>query len=253
MQKTQQTALVTGASQGIGEVIAVHLARAGFAVALLARSEAKLVGVRSRWPELGDALILSADVRQSDQIERAAALLEERFGHLDVLVNNAGGSFQAPARQLSPNGFLQVVAINLVGPFVVSRTFLPLLEKRGGSIVNIGSTAGRDMAPNMVAYGASKAGLVNMTRSLAAEWGPTVRVNCVAPGPILTPAARQVLYEDDPGRIAAAAETRSVGRLGTPEDVAEAVLWMARASYVNGSVLYVDGGPDVRSVTQAGR
>jgi len=253
MLPTQKTALVTGASQGIGEIVAVHLARAGYRLALLARNREKLVQVRDRWPELAEALILPADVRRADQIEHAAALVEEHFDHLDVLVNNAGGSFAAPARRLSPNGFLQVVAVNLVGPFVVSRTFLPLLEKKGGAIINIGSTAGRDMAPNMVAYGASKAGLVNMTRTLAAEWGPTVRVNCIAPGPVLTEAARRVLYQNDSVRIAEAAQTRSVGRLGTPEDVAEAILWIVRADYVNGTVIYLDGGPDVHPGVESGR
>ncbi len=240
----RQVALVTGASQGIGEVTAGFLARAGFQLALMARDREKLSRVVARWPEMKDALVVPADVREVEQVEAAAQMVEHRYGHLDLLVNNAGGSFRAPARTISPRGFLAVVAINLAGPFIVSRTFLPLLERQGGAIINIGSTAGRDMAPNMVAYGASKAGLVNMTRTLAAEWGPRVRVNCVAPGPILTEAAKQVLYDSNPELINRAAARRSVGLLGSPDDVAEAVLFIARSPYINGTVLYVDGGPE---------
>ncbi len=242
----EPVALVTGASQGIGEAIAVGMARSGYRLALLSRREDKLRAVKDRWPELHDALVVPADVRNTAEVQEAVRLIETTWGRLDVLVNNAGGSFAAPARELSPNGFLQVVAINLVGPFIVSRAALPLLEKQRGAIVNIGSVAGRDMSPNMVAYGASKAGLVNMTRTLAAEWGPLgIRVNCVAPGPILTKAAQDVLYHNDPEEMDRASAQRAVGRLGMPEDIVQAVLWMVHpaSGFVNGTVLYVDGGP----------
>jgi len=245
------TALVTGASQGLGEAISVELARAGYRVALLSRRPDRLNAVRAAHPELAEALVLPADVRRWDDIQTVMQTLEGAWGGLDLLVNNAGGAFQAPAHKLSPNAFQQVVAINLIGPFVVARLAFPLLQKRHGQIVNIGSVAGRDMAPGMAAYGAAKAGLAHLTRTLAAEWGPLgIRVNCIAPGPILTEAAREVLYHNQDDRIREAARQRAVGRLGQPEDVSRAVLWMAGedATYINGTVLYVDGGPPVTSV-----
>ncbi|KPV43124.1 2,4-dienoyl-CoA reductase [Alicyclobacillus ferrooxydans] len=247
-----QRVIVTGASQGIGEHIAVGFAKAGAKVALLSRRQEKLAEVKSRYPALAEALILTADVRDDAAVNSAVASVVEAWGGVDVLVNNAGGSFKAMAKDLSPRGFAAVMNINLLGPYVMSKAVFPVMEAAGGGvIVNIGSVAGRDSSPGMVAYGASKAGLVNMTRTLAAEWGQYgIRVNTVAPGPILTEAAKDVLYGDDPDRIAHAGKTRAVGRLGDPSDIVEAVLYLSSpsASFVTGATLYVDGGPTIQTV-----
>lgn len=241
--------VVTGASQGIGEHIALGFATKGAKVALLSRRAEKLEEVKARYAALNDALVFAADVRDEDAINGAMASVAQAWGGIDVLVNNAGGSFRALAKDLSPRGFAAVMNINLLGPYVVSKAVFPFMQEQGsGVIVNIGSVAGRDSSPGMIAYGASKAGLVNMSRSLAAEWGQYgIRVNTVAPGPILTDAAKDVLYQNQEERMTLAGKTRAVGRLGVPEDIVEAVMYLVspEASFISGTTLYVDGGPTV--------
>nr|WP_197029236.1 SDR family oxidoreductase [Alicyclobacillus macrosporangiidus] len=171
---TGQRVLVTGASQGIGEAIAAGFAARGAKVALLSRRASALEAVRDKYDALRDSLILPADVRDEAAVTRAVGEMASAWGGVDILVNNAGGSFRALAKDLSPKGFAAVMNINLLGPFIVSKAVFPLMQAQGrGIVINIGSVAGRDSAPGMVAYGASKAGLVNMTRTLAAEWGRT--------------------------------------------------------------------------------
>ncbi|WAH37488.1 SDR family NAD(P)-dependent oxidoreductase [Alicyclobacillus dauci] len=248
---TDKRVLVTGASQGIGEHIAYGFAERGARLALLSRRAEKLQEVKARHPNLVNAPVYAADVRNEQAIASVFEDIERRFGGIDILINNAGGSFYAPASELSPNGFASVLNINLLGPYIVSKAAFRLMSAQGeGVIVNIGSVAGRDSSPGMVAYGAAKAGLVNMTRTLATEWGPLgIRINTVAPGPILTEAAKQVLYNNSVERIDRAGRRKSVGRLGEPQDVVNAVLYLASplASFINGTALYVDGGPTVAS------
>lgn len=246
---TGQKVLVTGASQGIGEHIAYGFAQCGAQVALLARRAEKLEQVKGNHPKLASALVYAADVREEQAISNVMNDIKAQWGGLDILINNAGGSFYALAKDLSPRGFASVLNINLLGPYIVGKAAFPLMAAAGqGIIVNIGSVAGRDSSPGMVAYGAAKAGLVNLTRTLAAEWGPLgIRVNTVAPGPVLTDAAKEVLYQNSEERIEQAGQTRSVGRLGVPADVVNAVLYLSSplAAFVNGTTLYVDGGPTI--------
>lgn len=248
--------LVTGASQGIGQYIAYGFADAGAKLVLVSRNEEKLQAVKVSHPKLQDALVYAADVRDEAAIGRVFEDVEQAFGGIDVVVNNAGGSFYAPAAELSPNGFAAVLNINLLGTYIVSKAAYRLMAKQGaGVLVNIGSVAGRDSSPGMVAYGAAKAGLVNMTRTLAAEWGPLgIRVNTVAPGPILTDAAKTVLYQNSESRMVEAGRARSVGRLGDPQDIVAAVLYLAsqEAAFINGTTLYVDGGPTVEGPAATG-
>lgn len=246
---SRQRVLVTGASQGIGEAIAVGFAVEGAHVAMLSRRREKLNEVKAKYPALEEALVLAADVRDEAAVNQGISDMVEQWGGIDILVNNAGGSFRALAEDLSPNGFAAVLNINLLGPYIVSKAAFPHMRSQGhGVIVNIGSVAGRDCSPGMVAYGASKAGLVNMTRTLAAEWGRYgIRVNTVAAGPILTDAAREVLYQNHDHVVAKAGQSRAVGRLGSPTDVVSAVMYLSStdASFITGSTLYVDGGPTV--------
>jgi NAD(P)-dependent dehydrogenase (short-subunit alcohol dehydrogenase family) len=167
----------------------------------------------------------------------------ERFGHLDVLVNNAGGSPAVPAADASARFVAQVVALNLLAPMYCSQAANAVMQAGGGgSIVNIGSVSGLRPSPGTAAYGAAKAGLVNLTRTLAVEWAPKVRVNCVVAGMIATEAAED--HYGGAAGLAAVAATVPLGRMGTPEDVAGACLFLSSplASYVSGAALEVHGG-----------
>lgn len=253
---TGKRVLVTGASQGIGEYLAKGFAKCGASVALLSRRREKLQQVKEKHKELSSALVFAADVRDEGAIAKVMEDIREKWGGVDILINNAGGSFRALAKDLSANGFASVMNINLLGPFILSKAVYPFMASAGhGVIVNIGSVAGRDSSPGMIAYGASKAGLVNMTRTLATEWGPLgIRVNTIAPGPILTESAKEVLYHNAEDAISAAGRARSVGRLGTPEDIVSAALYLASPSseFINGTTLYVDGGPTIQNDSKMG-
>ena len=169
----------------------------------------------------------------------------ERFGRVDVLVNNAGGSPAVPAADASPRFVAQVVALNLLAPMYCAQAANAVMQGaggRGGSIINIGSVSGLRPSPGTAAYGAAKAGLINLTRTLAVEWAPKVRVNCVVAGMIATEAAED--HYGGAAGLAAVAATVPLGRMGTPDDVAGACLFLASplASYVSGAALEVHGG-----------
>jgi len=186
-------------------------------------------------------------VRQPDEV---AALVEDvvaRSGHLDVVVNNAGGSPYADAATMSPKLAERVVALNLLAPFYVAQAANAIMQGQpdGGVIVNIGSVAARRPAPGTSAYNAAKAGLVVLTRSLALEWAPKVRVNLVSAG----------LVQTEADAYAPGVETSiPMGRLATPADIGAACLMLAgpTASYITGADLYVDGGGENPAFLSAG-
>lgn len=239
--------LVTGSSRGLGAGVAAYLAAHGAAVVLHGRDEERLAKVRSGIEGTGGrAAVVRGDARDAEAVTAFVEEAAQAFGGLDALVNNAGGAFTAPAEALSPNGFASVVAANLTAPFVVAQAALPHLERSRGSIVNIASVAGLHATPNHAHYGAAKAGLMNLTQTLAAEWSPRgVRVNAVAPGIMATEAAMESVYSNDPERVTQAARRCGMGRLGTAEDLAMACRYLISpaAAFVNGAVLVLDGGP----------
>jgi NAD(P)-dependent dehydrogenase (short-subunit alcohol dehydrogenase family) len=215
-----KVALVTGASQGAGRAIAVRLAREGVAVALLARGEAKL---RDAVAEIeatgGRAIAIAADVADIEAVGKGIAAIEERFGGLDILINNAGWSVTAPSEDFSLETWRRVLETNLTGAFVCSQAAYPALKRRGGgNIVAISSGAGRQGYPRMAAYSASKFGLIGLMQALAAEWGPDrIKVSTIMPGSILT----------DFGGRPAAERARDPGRKYiSPDDVAEAICFL---------------------------
>jgi len=185
-----------------------------------------------------------ADVRQAEQARAVVAQTMGRFGRLDVLVNNAGGSPAVAAAEASPRFVAQVIALNLVAPFYCAQAANAVMQDQdgGGCIVNIASVSGLRPSPGTAAYGAAKAGLINLTRSLAVEWAPKVRVNCVVAGMIATEAADD--HYGGPAGLRAVAATVPLGRMGTPADVAGACLYLTSpvASYLSGSALEVHGG-----------
>jgi NAD(P)-dependent dehydrogenase (short-subunit alcohol dehydrogenase family) len=222
--------LVTGGTRGIGAAIASAFSAQGDVVAVCAR----------RIPEGLPHEGFPADLRDPGACEALVDAVIERFGRLDVLVNNAGGSPPAEAATMSPRFSEKIVRLNLLGPLWLSQHANAAMQSQGsGVIVNVGSVSGIRPSPGTAAYGAAKAGLLSLTRSLAIEWAPRVRVVAVTPGLVATEHAEEH-YPD----FEAIAKTVPLGRFGSPEDVADAVLFLAsdRASYASGTHLVLDGG-----------
>jgi 3-oxoacyl-[acyl-carrier protein] reductase len=227
-----RTWVVTGASRGIGRAIAERALAVGDRVALLARSPqpCRLDGDRT--------LALPTDVTDRESVARSIDAVASAFGQIDVLVNNAGLHRGGRVERLPLDDWDAVLATNLGGPLLTVRACLPHLQP-GSAIVNIGAVVGLRGFPGDVAYGASKAGLVGMTRVLAVELAPRgIRVNLVVPGFVdtdmtngLSPRVRELITERIP-----------LMRAGTAEEIADVVVWVAGATYMTGSVVATDGG-----------
>jgi NAD(P)-dependent dehydrogenase (short-subunit alcohol dehydrogenase family) len=234
--------LVTGGSRGLGKGIAEAFLAAGADVVVTARNEPDAL------PASGDrrASFVAGDLREADQASRLVATAAERLGKLDVAVNNAGGSPPARVADASPRFLTSVLTLNLLAPLLVAKEANRLMQRQhdGGLIINISSLCGVRASPGVAVYGAAKAGLINLTESLAAEFAPRVRVNCVTPGALET-AELHERYGGD-AYFDAVRATVPLGRMGTPADVAAACLFLASetASFVTGSNLVVHGGGD---------
>ena len=246
---TGKNAFVTGASRGIGRSIAVALAGAGADVALVARSESGLAETAADITALGrKAVVLPADVTSQDAVEAAGAAAIDQLGHVDVVVNNAGGSnFMAAFLDLRLSGWEKLMRLNLDSAVYVCHAIGGHLVERGeGSVINVASVAGMMGSPLLSPYGAAKAGLVSLTKSLAVEWGTTgVRVNALCPGWTATDLNRNLW--DDPVSGPATVATVPMHRWGRAEEMAGPAVFLASAasSYMTGQVLVVDGGQTV--------
>jgi NAD(P)-dependent dehydrogenase (short-subunit alcohol dehydrogenase family) len=244
---TGRAVVVTGGSRGIGRGIAEGFLAAGGDVMVCGRTDTPETGLPVTTDSTGKlrrALFVRADIRHADQASAVMAATVEHFGRLDVLINNAGGSPVAPAAEASPRFFESIVALNLLAPLYCAQAANAVMQQQedGGSIVNIASVSGIRPSPGTAAYGAAKAGLINLTQSLAIEWAPRVRVNCVSAGMVATEAADD--HYGGPAGMAAAAATVPLRRFGTPEDIAGLCLFLASplAGYVTGSNLVAHGG-----------
>jgi NAD(P)-dependent dehydrogenase (short-subunit alcohol dehydrogenase family) len=233
-------AVVTGGTRGVGRGIAEALLAAGADVVVCGRTPPAATIVSAG----REAVFVTADLREPEAAEAVVDAAVVGFGRLDLLVNNAGGSPQAAADSASPRFLSSVVALNLLAPFYMAQRANAVMQDQpdGGVIVNIGSVSGLRPSPGTAAYGAAKAGLANLTRTLAVEWAPLVRVNCVTAGMVRTEQAH-LHYGGDAG-VAAIAATVPLGRLAEPADVAAACLFLASplASYVSGTELVLHGG-----------
>jgi NAD(P)-dependent dehydrogenase (short-subunit alcohol dehydrogenase family) len=237
---SNRVVLVTGGTRGIGRGIAERFLAAGARVFVGSRRPAETpIVVDGRAAEL-----ITGDVRDAAEVERIVAEVRSAAGRLDVLVNNAGGSPPASAATASPRFSTAIVQLNLVAPLLLAQRANAIMQEQpeGGVIINVASVSGLRPSPGTAAYGAAKAGLIHLTRSLAVEWAPKVRVVAIAPGMIRTEQAE--LHYGDAEAQARVAETVPLGRLGTPGDVAEACLWLAGpgSAWVSGSCLVLDGG-----------
>jgi NAD(P)-dependent dehydrogenase (short-subunit alcohol dehydrogenase family) len=243
-----QIAVVTGGARGIGRGITEAFLRAGAEVVVCGRTvtaEDELPSAAGPDGKERRAVFVTADLREPDQAGSVVNDAAERFGRLDVLVNNAGGSPEADAATASPRFAASIVDLNLLAPLCCSQAANRVMQDQegGGSIVNIGSVSGMRPSPGTAAYGAAKAGLINLTQSLAIEWAPKVRVNCVSAGLVATPAADG--HYGGAAGMAAVAASIPLGRFGTPADIAGLCLFLSSrpvAAYVTGSNLVAHGG-----------
>jgi NAD(P)-dependent dehydrogenase (short-subunit alcohol dehydrogenase family) len=242
-----RVAIVTGASRGIGFAVAAQLARLGATVALTARKDAELQEAVGRIGELGggQALGIQAHAGRSEDNDRLVSTVMDRFGRIDILVNNAAANpYFGPIIDIEDATWDKTFEVNLRGTFFLTRAVVRVwMYDHGGVVVNVASAGGLRPAPDLGAYNVTKAGMIHLTRQLGFELGSRgIRVNCVAPGVIETRFSEALWKAEERGTRVRS--TNPMGRTGTAEEVASAVCFLASdaASYINGEVLVIDGG-----------
>jgi NAD(P)-dependent dehydrogenase (short-subunit alcohol dehydrogenase family) len=236
-------AIVTGGSKGIGKAVATKLHDQGASLVLVGRGiealeqTAHLLG--------GNIAIVVGDVADASTAQRAVDLAMLEFGGLQLLANIAGVFPTGLLQDITDTGYADTIAANLTGTFMMCRAALPVLRAGGGgSIVNMSSTAARFPTPGLSVYGASKAGIEAFTRAIAVEAAPIIRVNAVSAGPTWTETVADLMGADMTGAVAAVTQSIPLGRLGTVDEIAEAVIFLLskRASFITGQVLQANGG-----------
>jgi len=234
-----RVAVITGGASGIGAATARRFAAEGATVAVIDRDPA---GAEAVADEIGGRAV-ALDVRDGDAVEHAVSQIVGALGRVDVLVNNAGTGDLRPLHTVDDKVWHRLIDVNLTGTFNATRSVVPhMLEAGRGTIVNNASLSGLMPTRNEAAYSAAKAGVIALTKSGALEYGPTVRVNCVAPGHVRTPLT--VVWEQVPEAFEPIAAAIPLGRIGEADEVAEVILFLAsdRSSYVTGQTVVVDGG-----------
>lgn len=239
---SDKVAIVTGAGRSIGRGIALAFAEAGADVVCTARTGSEIESVASEILKLGrKAIAIPCDVCEAKQIEAMVKKAVEAFGRIDILVNNAGAGYLKPALDTSQRAWEYQLRLNLTGAFLCSQAAAKvMLERKSGAIINISSRTADQPAVGMIAYGISKAGMNHLTRTLAFELAPHIRVNCISPGAIWTETSADTL---GPARDRIIRGT-PLQRMGTPEDIALAAIYLASpaSDWVTGKILEVDGG-----------
>lgn len=238
MHTTAEIALVTGGAVRIGRAIATGLAEAGFDLVVNYRSsEAPARTLREELGALGrECHLVQADLGIPEDVDRLATEVKTRYGRLDLLVNSAASFHSTAILDTDAEEWDEIHAVNLRGPHLLTRACASLLKASAGAVVNIADHMGMKPWVRYGAHSVSKAGLIHLTRIQARALAPEVRVNAVAPGLVLPPEGIS------PEALEREVEATLVKRVGTPQDVVEAVLYLARASYVTGQLLAVDGG-----------
>ncbi len=240
-----KVALVTGGSSGIGRGMARALGHAGAKVVVLARTPETLDDTVEEFRSAGLAAgKVSADLAEHGTLDRVATQVTGIFGEPDILVNAAGINLRPPLSELTSQDWDRTIAVNLTAPFLLGQAFAPAMAARGwGRIINVASQQAFRAFANSGGYGASKGGLMSLTRSQAEHWSPSgVRCNVIVPGFVATPMTRPVA--SDPVRSAALAARTMIGRNGNPEDFEGAAVFLASpaSDYVTGTAIFVDGG-----------
>jgi NAD(P)-dependent dehydrogenase (short-subunit alcohol dehydrogenase family) len=238
--------IITGSSSGIGLACAKDFLKLGAKVCINSRKSDRLEHALNSLEKYKEQLMgVAADGRIEEQASTLINKVVDTFGRVDVLINNAGGSFPIDTENLSSNGFNSVVETNLNTVFHFSKGVLPIFKTQGfGKIINISSVAGIHPTPTEAHYGSSKAAVNHLTTTLAHEWGRlNIQVNAIAPGPIMTKLAKEHLWNNEEKKKKVESQI-ALGRIGSTEDVFNACLYLASeaADYVTGVVLKVDGG-----------
>jgi NAD(P)-dependent dehydrogenase (short-subunit alcohol dehydrogenase family) len=238
--------LITGSASGIGLDMAKCYLQSGAYVVINSRNQERLDAALHKLGEFGERVMgIRADGRREEEVQSLIESVISRYAKIDVLINNAGGSFPKPSDEISGNGWNAVVQTNLSTVFLFSKAVYPHMKKQGyGKIINISSVAGLHPSPKEAHYGAAKAAVIHLTQTHAHEWGQdNIQVNCVAPGPIATKLAEEHLWAT-PEKKKQMESRIALGRIGDTQDVFYACLYLsAKASdYVTGAVLTVDGG-----------
>jgi len=242
-----KVALVTGSSRGIGAAIARRFAEEGARVVLHGRDETALAALRRKINEEGGVtMTVMGDITRFDDLERMRATIEREMGSIDILVANAGGSYTPPGpiEEITEEGWRASVDGNLTATFLTIKSFLPAMRRRrSGNIITVSSSAARRPHPRSpIPYAAAKAGIQMMTQHLAAQVGPEgIRVNCIAPETILTEGNDERIPDE---QKTALADVHPLKRLGTPDDVANAALFLASdaSAWITGNIMDVAGG-----------
>lgn len=239
MEIKDRVAIITGAAMRVGSVIALTLAEEGAHIAITYLSDEEpwqetLAEIQAHGVE---AMALQMDVRQPEQPAACIQQVVERFGRVDILINNASVWLSAPFLEITREQWEHALTVNLTGPFLCSQAVAPhMLRQELGLIVNITDLSAYQTWPNYAHHASSKAGLVALTRVMAAELAPHVRVNAIAPGTVLLP---EGAGEE---KRQWAVENSLLKRIGTPDDVAETILFLAEMDFTTGAVYFVDGG-----------
>jgi NAD(P)-dependent dehydrogenase (short-subunit alcohol dehydrogenase family) len=242
MRLNGKVAIVTGSSRGIGQAIALRLAKEGARVVVNSR---KLDGTEETVNLIkkagGTAVGIAADVSDAKQVQSLVSQAVKRFGRLDIMVNNAGVADEAPLTKMTTEEWNSMIAVDLTGVFLGVQAAAKAM-KNGGAIVNTSSIAALVGFPQTAHYSAAKGGVRSLTQEAAVELGPKIRVNAVAPGIIDTEMTKSI--KEDPAQLKAMMGRITLKRLGKPEDIANAVAFLAsdEASYITGQLLIVDGG-----------
>jgi len=244
MRLANKAAIVTGAGSGIGRASAIALAREGARVAVVdiqdAAGQQTVESIRQKG---GEAVFIHADVSQAEEVKAMAAQVVEQLHSIDILHNNAGVAVRMPVADQDEEGWDRCIRVNLKSVFLCCKFAIPYMQAKGGSIINTSSVTGVVGVRNRAAYSTTKGGIVILTKNMALDYARfNIRVNCVCPGFVRTPLMDRLA--EDPERLRKITELHPLGRLGTPEDVANAVVFLAsdESSWITGHALVVDGG-----------
>ncbi|QFT88671.1 putative 2,4-dienoyl-CoA reductase [Bacillus sp. THAF10] len=244
----KKVAIVTGGSSGMGMYMAMKYAKEGYNVVITGRDVERLEKAKEEMKELeGEVLTFQMDVREVSHVDKMVEIAHEKFGRIDVLINNAAGNFICPAEKLSVNGWKSVIDIVLNGTFYCSSAVGKYWMEQNikGNIINMVATYAWNAGAGVVHSAAAKAGVLSLTRTLAVEWGTKygIRVNAIAPGPIeRTGGADKLMQSEEEARKVA--QSVPLKRFGTPEEIAELAYFLSseKAAYINGECVTMDGG-----------